>query len=164
MKRLSTQDEVHQREKRRGAIGVIVPVIWMIVSAFILFPAAHDYQNATDASLIESTTQELASSIDMYIIKNKESVDDSSPIEIYFEKVAHNGRGQASYIFTPSVDGNSAGTVQYPGEVIFEIKGNTGHYFIEAYNDSTTIYKNQDTALIYDSDKGFINKYGSSEE
>lgn len=121
----------------------------------ILVYASND-DGANNDSIIESNTQELASTIDLYNLRHPDKAD--SKITVNTDLVGGGTRRVAPVlVVTPTVDGDQMGNVNTRKGTTFIVEGTPSNYTIRAYDKTTGSYETEDEALIYNKGTGFVN-------
>ena len=147
--------EVRAKAKRRHTfIAILVMLAFTGAMAAVLVYSFKDSDTNND-SVLESNTQELASTIDLYSLRHPEKAD--SKITVNTDLIGGNRRVAPVLVVTPTVDGDQMGNVNTRESTTFIVEGTPSNYTIRAYDKNTGSYEAEDEALVYNKGTGFAN-------
>lgn len=116
---------------------------------------------------IQEQVSSISSSIDSYIEENSDDVKSDAVISSERDKQSFDNmrrQGQQEppkyvrVLLSPTVGDKKIEEFEIPQNDTYNIRGTAEHYTIEVYSTGHSSYNDFDERLIYDSEKGFVNK------
>lgn len=147
--------EERAKAKRRHTLMAILFILALTGAKAMVFVYVSNDVAANNDSIIESNTQELASTIDLYNLRHPEKAD--SKIIVNTDLIGGNRRVAPVLVVTPTVDGDQMGNVNTRKSATFIVEGTPSNYTIRAYDKNTGSYETEGEALVYNKGTGFAN-------
>lgn len=157
-------------EERRQTIldRCIIVILVALTLGVVSFPLIANIgsDKGEDVAIQEQVTS-ISSSIDSYIEENSDDVKSDAVISSERDKQSFDNmrrQGQQEppkyvrVLLSPTVGDKKIEEFEIPQNDTYNIRGTAEHYTIEVYSTGHSSYNDFDERLIYDSEKGFVNK------
>lgn len=171
MKRIKVSRHGAPRNKAQAIIpDLVIMVAFSVGTAVFLWNTDIGKFMPSDKGedvAIQEQVSSISSSIDSYVKESSDDVKSDAVISSERDKQSFDNmrrQGQQEppkyvrVLLSPTVGDKKIEEFEIPQNDTYNIRGTAEHYTIEVYSTGHSSYNDFDERLIYDSEKGFVNK------